>query len=73
MTALKIIRMVTVPSKRRRKENTIYVDISVRYTQQKRTVSSMKKKKLNGWVVIGICIAAMALAAGAIIALGQLG
>jgi hypothetical protein len=31
------------------------------------------KKKLNGWIVIGICVAALAAAAGAIILLGQLG
>jgi hypothetical protein len=33
----------------------------------------MKKKKLNGWVVIGICVAALAAAAGAIYLLGQMG
>jgi hypothetical protein len=26
----------------------------------------MKKKKLNGWIVIGICIAMMAAAVGAL-------
>ena len=35
-------------------------------------VSEMKKK-MNGWLVIGICIAAIAAAAGAIILIGQLG
>jgi hypothetical protein len=33
----------------------------------------MKKKKLNGWIVIGICIAALVAAVGALYVIGQLG
>jgi hypothetical protein len=31
------------------------------------------KKKMSGWLVIGICIAAMVAVAGLIILVGQLG
>jgi membrane protein DedA with SNARE-associated domain len=33
----------------------------------------MKKKKLNGWIVIGICIAAMAAAVGVLYLIGTYG
>jgi len=33
----------------------------------------MKKKKLNGWIVVGLCIAAMFAAIGVIYFLGTLG
>ena len=32
----------------------------------------MKKKKLNGWIVIGLCLAAIAAAVGAIYLIGTL-
>jgi len=33
----------------------------------------MKKKKLSGWAVIGLCLAAMVGAVAVIFAIGQLG
>jgi hypothetical protein len=47
--------------------------ISIRYIHEKRTGDEMKKKKLNGWLVVGLCIAAMLLAVGVIYLIGTLG
>jgi len=33
----------------------------------------VKKKKMSGWLVIGICIAMLAVAAGIIYFIGQMG
>ena len=33
----------------------------------------MKKKKLNGWIVIGLCLAAMWAAVGVIYLIGSMG
>jgi membrane protein DedA with SNARE-associated domain len=36
-------------------------------------VTTMKKKKMNGWLVIGICIAAMWAAVGVLYLIGTIG
>jgi hypothetical protein len=33
----------------------------------------MKKKKVSGWLIIGLCIAALAATAGLIYLIGQMG
>jgi len=47
--------------------------IFVFYNSSKTDGSEMKKKKLSGWVVIGICIGTMVTAVAALYAIGQLG
>jgi len=44
---------------------------SIPYPQKTSGVNTMKK--MNGWLLIGICIAAIAAAAGMIYVIGQLG
>ena len=47
--------------------------IFVFYNSSKTDGSEMKKKKLNGWILIGICFGAMAAAVGVLYAIGQMG
>jgi len=47
--------------------------ISICHTHEKRYVMKMKKKKMSGWAVIGLCLAAMLAAVGVIYLIGTLG
>jgi len=47
--------------------------ISICHTHEKRYVMKMKKKKMNGWLVVGFCIAAMLGAVGVVYLIGTMG
>jgi len=61
-----LIRSHTHPTDEQRLFNS-----SIPYPPKTSGVNTMKK--INGWILIGICIAAIAAAVGVIYAIGQLG